>query len=188
VSGYITLDPHDPPAVHRPPGAYEPHHASARPDRPDRSGPHHGAGAGRILVVEDDAALRSLVAFALEDEGYSVDAVADGAAATAAVASRPPHLILLDLGLPRLGGQDFAHRYLAGPGPHAPVLVLSARPLTEVVGAAEAIGAAGFLRKPFDLEDLMAAVRRIVSAASPEAVGPAGAAAGHVRQASTPSR
>jgi DNA-binding response OmpR family regulator len=194
VSGYITLHPQDAPAYGAP-GAYEPRHPSGHPsDHPDRPDghdlydPHRGAGARRILVVEDDAALRSLVAFALEDEGYAVDAVADGAAAAASVATRPPHLILLDLWLPRLGGQDFARRYLAGPGPHAPVLVLSARPLSEVVGAAEAIGAAGFLRKPFDLEDLMAAVRRTVTAASPEGVEPAGAAAGHSRQASTPSR
>jgi two-component system OmpR family response regulator len=169
VSGYIAPD------------ASDPHTAHHAPD------PHDGAGPPRILVVEDDAALRSLVAFALEDEGYAVDAVADGAAATAAAGRRPPHLILLDLWLPGLGGQDFAHRYLAGPGPHASVLVLSARPLSEVVGAAEAIGAAGFLRKPFDLEDLMAAVRRIVSSGAPEAAGRAGAG-GHSRQASTPSR
>jgi DNA-binding response OmpR family regulator len=140
-------------------------------DGADGAGGHTGPGRQRILVVEDDAALRSLVAFALEDEGYAVDAVADGAAAERAVARRRPDLIVLDLWLPGPGGREFAARYRSGPGPHAPIFVLSARPLPEVVAAAEAIGAAGFLRKPFDLEHLLTVVRRLVQVGAADGAG-----------------
>ena len=123
----------------------------------------------RVLVVDDDAALRALVAEALGDEGYAVLGVPDGRAALALLAAPPPGLalVLLDLQLP--GGDGAVAAVVAAarcrPAPPAPVLLFSAAPDAEAhVGS---LGAAGLLAKPFDLDDLLAAVRRHAGAARP---------------------
>jgi DNA-binding response OmpR family regulator len=131
----------------------------------------------RVLVVDDDAACRGLVAEALGDEGYEVLGAPDGRAALALLAAPPPGLglVLLDLWLPGADGAAVAAAYRRLPGPHAPVLLLSA-----AAGAAAhvaALGAVGLLAKPFDLDALLAAVRRHAApAARPAAATPAPAA------------
>jgi CheY-like chemotaxis protein len=109
------------------------------------------------LVVEDDAATRDLLVSLLTAEGYAVTTAADGAAALERVAQQPPDLILLELRLPGMDGQTFAARYQQQPGPHAPIVVLSAHQERPSV---DAIPAAGRLGKPFDLDDLLEAVDR----------------------------
>jgi two-component system, OmpR family, response regulator len=69
----------------------------------------------RVLVVEDDDDLRSLIGSALADAGYAAVEAADGAAALAACEERDPDVVLLDLSMPRLGGQAFAEPTAAGP-------------------------------------------------------------------------
>lgn len=64
----------------------------------------------RILLVEDDDALRATVLEALRQAGYGVDAVGDGAAADAALAAGDYELVVLDLGLPELDGLDVLRR------------------------------------------------------------------------------
>ena len=117
----------------------------------------------RVLVVDDDAAIRELVAAALGDEGYDVATAPDGAAALAAAAAFAPDLIVLDL------------EHAAGGRP-------GVRPALRPGGAAPAAGAhpgaqrgpgrggvrprrlpaAGFLGKPFDLDDLCTRVAEVV--------------------------
>jgi CheY-like chemotaxis protein len=113
----------------------------------------------RVLVVDDDAALRWLVAAALGEEGYEVLGVADGPAALALLAAPPPGLalILLDLRLPGMDGAAVVAAYRRLPPPHLPVLLLSA-----ALDAAAVLpdGAVGLLAKPFDLDDLLVAVHR----------------------------
>ncbi len=118
-----------------------------------------------ILVVDDDEALRRLLFSALTDEGYSVLEAADGAVALARAREAAPGLILLDMRMPVMDGPGFAHRYRARPGPHAPIICVTAAPDAAVVAARGAqIGAVASLSKPFDLEELLALVHRHVPA------------------------
>jgi len=113
----------------------------------------------RVLVVEDDDELRGLIRAALADAGYSVVEAADGAAALAACAERDPDLILLDLALPRLGGQAFADAYRRGLG-RAKIIVTSGA----ARGGEESarMGAAVFLSKPFGLDEMLNVVKRVL--------------------------
>jgi DNA-binding response OmpR family regulator len=122
-------------------------------------------------VVDDDDAIRDVVTQTLVYAGCDVLCAADGADALQALAEarrEPLDLILLDWRMPAPGPQ-FVSAYRRLPPPHAPIIVLTAG--DDAVGYVEEIGAAGFLRKPFDLEELTALVNRF--AAQP-ATRPAG--------------
>ena len=116
-------------------------------------------GRAGVLVVDDHAPIRDLVRLVLEGEGYAVQEAADGAAALRRARAAPPGVILLDLEMPGLDGPGFLAAYRAGPGPHAPVVVLTAAP--EAGRRAAALGAAGWLGKPFDVAALRTVVARV---------------------------
>lgn len=111
----------------------------------------------RILVVDDDDSIRQIVRLCLSEEGYSVEEAANGEVALAVLGEFEPELILLDLRMPVMDGWDFARRYRARPGPHAPIVAFVAA----LNAAAESAGleAVAILSKPFDLEELLTAVR-----------------------------
>ncbi len=117
---------------------------------------------GPILVVDDDAGIRELISETLADEGYEVLAVPNGLAALKALDDCEPSLILLDLLMPLMDGDEFLHRYRERPGPHAPVVVFSASGLNRGNRVSRRLAADAFLPKPFDLEDLLALVNRFV--------------------------
>jgi DNA-binding response OmpR family regulator len=115
--------------------------------------------AAHILLVEDDAPLRAVVAEVLRDDGYTVEEAADGRAALAAMRSAPD-AVVLDLHLPYLDGPAFVqrlrhHRLWS----RVPLLVLSGAGRAE--DAAERLGAAALVRKPFTLDELLGAVYRV---------------------------
>ena len=113
-------------------------------------------------MVEDDDDLRALINAALDDAGYDAAEAADGESALAACHETDPDVILLDLGMPRLGGQAFADAYRRGLG-HAKIIVMTG---AERGGETSArIHAAVFLSKPFDLQQLLAAVKRVLDPA-----------------------
>ena len=112
----------------------------------------------RLLVVEDDEALRSLLARRFEDAGYAVETAATGPDALAAAAATVPDLVLLDVMLPGLDGLDVCRRLRAD---HAllPILLLTARAdeLDRVVGLE--VGADDYITKPFSVQEVVARVR-----------------------------
>jgi len=112
----------------------------------------------RILLVEDDDALRNLVAGRLREEGYDVEPVADGGAAVAAVAGAEPDLVLLDVMLPGVDGLEVTRR-LRAQYPLLPIVLLTARSdeLDRVVGLE--VGADDYITKPFGMPELVARVR-----------------------------
>ena len=114
----------------------------------------------RILVVEDDPAIAHLLRLMLEDEGYRVSATRDPASLVAA-AVPPPDLVLLDLRLSGADGGEVCRR-LKGQAAtkHVPVVLISADPRAAAV--ARACGADAVLAKPFDLDDALALVRRLL--------------------------
>lgn len=115
----------------------------------------------RVLHVEDDPTCAELVRIALAPD-YAVVTATDGWLALQQIEAHLPDLVLLDLGLPRLGGLDLVRRLKAKPGLDTlPILVLSGRVMQDEAEATRAAGCQGFLEKPFDLDDL----RRLVATA-----------------------
>jgi len=111
-----------------------------------------------ILLVDDDVSIQRAVAPLLRSRGYHVDVVSTGAEAVAAVAgSRTPDLVVLDLGLPDLDGEEVCRRIRAHT--RAPIIVLSARTGEADKVAALEIGADDYVTKPFGPDELVARIR-----------------------------
>jgi CheY-like chemotaxis protein len=120
-----------------------------------------GAPGGRepdVLVVDDDVLLHHLLVQVLEEEGCTVQAMSTGHAALAYLATHRPRVVIVDLRLPDLDGVAFTRLYRQQPGPHAPIVLMSAD--VEVDQIAEEAGIDAVLPKPFDLDDLLAMLRR----------------------------
>lgn len=115
----------------------------------------------RILLVEDDFALRDTLLQALRQGGYGVDAVTDGRVADRALTEGGYDLVVLDLGLPDVDGTEVLRR-MRGRQDRTPVLVLSARDdIAERVHGLK-IGADDYLTKPFALPELEARVEALI--------------------------
>jgi two-component system chemotaxis response regulator CheY len=116
--------------------------------------------AERILIVDDDESIRQIVRICLSDEGYEVFEASNGQVALNMLTEIAPMLILLDLRMPVMDGWEFAKRYERIPGPRAPVVAFVAA-LNAEQDCAD-LDAAGILAKPFDLDDLLRAVRNLL--------------------------
>jgi two-component system, OmpR family, KDP operon response regulator KdpE len=111
----------------------------------------------RVLVVEDEPALRRALAINLRARRYEVPVAATGAEALTAAAQEPPDVVVLDLGLPDMEGTDVI-RSLRG-WTQAPIIVLSARSGQSDKVAALDAGADDYVTKPFGMDELLARLR-----------------------------
>ena len=111
----------------------------------------------RVLVVDDERALRQALTINLRARSYDVTAVGDGAAALSAAASNPPDVVILDLGLPDMDGNDVIEG-LRG-WTQAPIIVLSARTAQGDKVVALDVGADDYITKPFGMDELLARLR-----------------------------
>jgi CheY-like chemotaxis protein len=114
-----------------------------------------------ILIVDDDDAIRELIEMALVDEGYEVALATNGQEALDKLGAARPRLILLDMAMPVMDGWAFAAAYRARPGPHAPIVVVTAA--HEAAARAAQVAADDFIAKPFDLNRLLETVERHAS-------------------------
>ena len=113
-----------------------------------------------VLVVDDEVDIREAVAEVLADEGYEVHAAGDGAEALRKARSVHPSLVLLDLMMPGMNGWEFRAAQASDPElRQIPVVVLSA------LGKVAGLDANGYIQKPFDLDELLSAVKRHAAAA-----------------------
>lgn len=115
----------------------------------------------KILVVEDDPTIGRFVELELSHIGFNVLKVTDGNAALDAVTEFEPDLILLDLMLPGIDGLEVA-RAVRAKGIETPVLMLTARSETQDVVTGFDAGADDYLRKPFEIPELLSRVRALL--------------------------
>lgn len=113
--------------------------------------------AERILVVDDDESIRQIVRLCLSEEGYEVREAANGQVALELLEAAQADLILLDLRMPVMDGWEFARQYTSMPEPRAPIVAFVAALNAEEECAD--LPAAAIINKPFDLDDLVRAVR-----------------------------
>jgi two-component system response regulator MprA len=115
----------------------------------------------RLLVADDDQALRAALDRALRFEGYAVELAADGDEVLHRVRARPPDLVVLDLMMPGISGVE-ACRRLRTEGNNVPVLMLTARDGVSARVAGLDAGADDYLIKPFALQELLARLRALL--------------------------
>lgn len=121
--------------------------------------------AGNVLIVEDDADTRDMLAMLLQTEGFHAVAAEDGLEALHLLrtvrhrAPETPCLVLLDLTMPRLGGQEFRRAQLGDPiVASVPVAVMSGA--ADAEERAQALGAVATVTKPIDFDVLLEIVKR----------------------------
>jgi two-component system response regulator MprA len=115
----------------------------------------------RILVVDDEPAVRSALERALQLERYDVELAADGREALDVLAQRHVDAVVLDIGMPRVDGLEVCRR-LRGAGDRTPVLMLTARDAVDDRVEGLDAGADDYLVKPFALKELQARVRALL--------------------------
>ena len=121
-------------------------------------------GRTRILVAEDDPALRRLIDMLLSNQGYDVRTVNDGADALAAVEEWPPDALVVDVMMPRISGLTVcrelrAHSVFA----QVPIILLTARVFDEDIQQVMDLGGIEFMNKPFNPRQLVAVLQRLVA-------------------------
>ena len=123
-------------------------------------------GPSEILVVEDEASIASFVSLYLKNAGYEVRNAENGTDALAAVQSREPALIILDLMLPDLDGIEVCRRVRQRSD--VPILMLTARDedVDKIIGLE--VGADDYMTKPFNPRELVARVKSILRRVTPE--------------------
>ena len=123
---------------------------------------------GRVLVVEDDDAVRTAVDRGLGVHGFEVSSVPDAESAMAIVARRRPDVMIVDVGLPGMSGVELCTR-LRGLDVDTPILILSARDQVGDRVAGLQAGAEDYVVKPFSLDELAARVHALLRRSKPSA-------------------
>lgn len=116
--------------------------------------------AARILVVDDEADIRSLVKEILTEEGYEVDVAANGSEARSLRQRQQPDLILLDIWMPDIDGITLLREWSAAADDGCPVVMMSGHGTVETAVEATRLGAVDFVEKPLSLAKLLRTVER----------------------------
>ena len=116
----------------------------------------------RVLTVDDSASMRALLNHALTSNGFDVEQAEDGVAALEWLALNEVDVIITDINMPRLDGFGLIEQLRTGARHRdRPVLVLTTESSDEKKARARAMGATGWIVKPFDPEKLVSAIRRV---------------------------
>ena len=109
----------------------------------------------RVLIIDDDPAIREMLCAVLHGEGYDTDTANDGLEGLEKATATHPDVVLLDYAMPRCNGAGFAARYRLRPE-HAPIILLTAS--FNLLERCSEVHADGCLGKPFELDELLDAV------------------------------
>jgi DNA-binding response OmpR family regulator len=119
--------------------------------------------AKRVLIAEDEESIVASLEFLMRRAGFETRVARDGEAAIASLAEFSPHLVLLDIMLPGRSGFEVCERIRAIPAlGETRVLMLSARSAEADEARGRAVGADGYMTKPFATQDLVARVRALL--------------------------
>ncbi|MGK7895212.1 MAG: response regulator transcription factor [Xenococcus sp. (in: cyanobacteria)] len=117
----------------------------------------------KILIVDDDHILRSVLKHTLEQQGYQVTVVASGTQALQSFAENPPDLIVSDVSMPEMDGFEFCRILRSQPsGQLIPFIFLSARSELEDRIQGHSMGADDYITKPFEIEELIAKIESAI--------------------------
>jgi two-component system phosphate regulon response regulator PhoB len=117
-----------------------------------------------VLLAEDDADIRFLVTFKLEQAGHQVTGFENGMKALAAARKHPPDLAVLDILMPGMSGLEVCRQLRRDPATAAvPVIILTARAEKADIAAGFAAGAADYIIKPFSPRDLAMRVKAVLA-------------------------
>jgi Response regulators consisting of a CheY-like receiver domain and a winged-helix DNA-binding domain len=120
-----------------------------------------------ILIVEDHPTMRDAMRLVLEEDGYEVEEATDGEAGIAAVRTRPPDIVLLDLNIPVASGAQVLETLKADPSTAAVLVVIVTAAGEEGRQRALALGADGYITKPFSPIALLRTVERVLRGSGP---------------------
>ena len=123
--------------------------------------------ASNVLIVDDEPALREIIAEALAAEGYCVTTAVDGAQALRSLHERRPELIMLDLMMPVLDGWAFIDAYREMAEGEIPIIGVSANMTPNVAARLGKLGVRVCLAKPFDLDELIACAKNLLGSTAP---------------------
>ena len=119
--------------------------------------------ARKIVMIEDSKAASGVLKDVLAAEGYAVLHAADGVSGLALARREKPDLILLDLLLPKLNGYDVCNALMRDNlMRHTPVLIISTLDTPESIEKAKQCGARNFMKKPYNLDDLLREIKRLL--------------------------
>lgn len=125
----------------------------------------------RVLVVEDDEFIGEVIAASLDEQGFSVDVFRNGQMIWQYLKRHRPSLIMLDLALPNEDGLTICRKLRNTPTTsQIPIVIVSAMSQPRTVTAAIEAGANDFIKKPFDIDELVVAARTYASRRPPAAV------------------
>ena len=120
-----------------------------------------------ILIVEDHPTMRDAMRLVLEEDGYEIEEATDGEAGIAAVRTRPPDIVLLDLNIPVASGAQVLETLKADPSTAAVLVVIVTAAGEEGRQRALALGADGYITKPFSPIALLRTVERVLRDSGP---------------------
>jgi DNA-binding response OmpR family regulator len=139
---------------------------------PTGGSPHSGPGAGRILVIDDEAGIREILTDVLRTNGYAAQCAEDGEAGWAALEAQSFDLVITDHEMPRLTGADLLRRMRANHlHRHLPVILISGRLVWPDPELLPLLPPGVAMEKPFVWAELMTNARRLLSASVAEAGG-----------------
>ena len=118
---------------------------------------------GHVLIVDDEAAVRSTLRAVLESQGYTCDEAEDGAVALAYIENQHCDLVITDNRMPTLSGLDFLRRLAAKPDPKPPVIFFTGDISETEMDAAMKSGARAVLQKPPNFGEIVSAVQQALS-------------------------
>lgn len=117
-----------------------------------------------ILTVDDAATMRKMIAFTLKGAGHEVLEAGDGVEALTLLKTRPADLVITDVNMPNMDGITLTRELRAQPGFKAtPIILLTTESSPEKKAAGKAAGATGWIVKPFQQEQLLAVVSKVLA-------------------------